>query len=74
MYWFVHNLTKNKTIGLVSALIYMSAPYKITNIYERCALGEYVAFIFIPLVFNGLYYLMNKNTKGESYEFIRQIL
>jgi len=65
MYWFVHNLTKNKTIGLVSALIYMSAPYKITNIYERCALGEYVAFIFIPLVFNGLYYLMNKNRKGS---------
>lgn len=65
MYWCIYSITKNKIIGLISALIYMSAPYKLTNIYERCALGEYVAFIFIPLVFEGLYYLINGNKKGS---------
>lgn len=65
MYFFVCNVTKSKTAGVISALIYMSAPYRLTDIYNRAALGEYIAFIFIPIVFNGLYYLINDNKKGN---------
>lgn len=65
MYCFTHNVTKSKVIGVVSALLYMSAPYVLTDIYERCAFGEYVAFIFIPIIFNGLYYLINGSKKGN---------
>ena len=45
----------------------MVAPYKFTNIYSRNAVGEYTAFIFIPMIFLGLYELMNKNKKGNYW-------
>ncbi len=63
MYNFVLKISKNKLLSLVSALIYIAAPYKLTDIYSRNAVGEYTAFIFIPLVFNGIYELINGNYK-----------
>ena len=69
MYVFTYEVSTKKSISLISALIYMIAPYKITDIYSRYALGEYVAFIFIPMVFHGLYCIMNKNQK-VNYIFI----
>lgn len=70
MYIFVQNVTKKRLISLISSLIYMLAPYKLTNIYDRAAVGEYVAFIFIPIIFNGLYYLINNEKKGNYYVII----
>lgn len=36
--------------GLISALLYMFAPYRFVNLYVRGAIGEHVAFAFIPFV------------------------
>ncbi len=63
MYNFVLKISKNKLLALVSALIYIAAPYKLTDIYSRNAVGEYTAFMFIPLVFNGIYEFINGNYK-----------
>ena len=65
MYIFVKKITKNEIISLLAGLIYMSAPYKICDIYSRNALGEYTAFIFIPMVFQGIYELLNGEKKGN---------
>lgn len=67
MYMFVYKVTNKKLIGLISALVYMVAPYKFTNIYSRNAVGEYTAFIFIPMIFLGLYDLINNNKKGNYW-------
>ena len=63
MYKFVYSITKRKSISIISALIYMSTPYKLSNIYSRNAVGEYTAFIFIPIVFQSLHNLINGDKK-----------
>lgn len=59
MHKFVYKLTKNNNIAVLAGAIYLTFPYHITDLYIRNALGEYVSFIFIPMVFLGLYNLFN---------------
>ena len=63
MYKFMFSVTKRKSMSLIASLIYISVPYKLSNIYSRNAIGEYTAFIFIPVVFEGLYNLINEDKK-----------
>ena len=63
MYQFMYNVTKKRTIAIFSAIIYMVAPYKLGCIYRRFAIGEFTAFIFIPILFSGLYNLFNQDGK-----------
>ena len=63
MFYLAKTLAKNNFIGLLSAIIYMLFPYHLANIYIRDALGESLLFIFLPLIFLGLYYLFNDNIK-----------
>jgi len=37
--------------GLVSALFYVYAPYRASDVYSRGAVGEFWALVFLPLVF-----------------------
>lgn len=66
MYFFVSKLSKNKYISTLSAILYMTMPYHLTDVYIRNAFGETLSFIFIPLVFLGLYNLFNK----EKYDWL----
>ena len=61
MYCFTDSVTKNKTIALFSAILYIVAPYKLGDIYRRYAIGEFTAFIFIPMLFQGLYSLLKQD-------------
>ena len=63
MYYLVKKLTDNKNIGIISAVLYMTMPYHLNDMYIRNALGEFLSFIFIPLIFLGLYNLFNKEEK-----------
>ena len=64
MYKFVSQLTKNKTTGTIAGILYMTMPYHLNDMYIRNALGEFLSYIFIPLVFLGMYKLFNKE-QGE---------
>ncbi len=59
MYKFMLSLTKNSNTSLLAAVIYLSFPYHLTDWYIRNALGEFMSFMFVPLVFLGLYQLFN---------------
>lgn len=63
MYNFILKISKRKSVALLASLIYISAPYKLTDIYSRNAVGEYTSFIFIPMIFEGLYELLKGNKK-----------
>lgn len=63
MYKFMLSVTNRKSMSIIAALIYISAPYKLSDIYSRNAIGEYTAFIFIPIVFEGLHNLINGDKK-----------
>lgn len=40
--------------GLVAAILYGFAPYRFVDMYVRGAIGEHVAFMFLPLILLGL--------------------
>lgn len=58
MYKFSLKLINNNNAALLSAIFYLAFPYHLTDLYTRNALGEFVSFVFIPLVFLGLYNLL----------------
>lgn len=60
MYLFLKELTRNKYIAILGAIIYMLAPYHLTDMYLRVAVAEFTSFVFIPLVFLGLYNILNR--------------
>lgn len=51
---------KNKQIAWISSLLYIFSLYRLTDIYVRGAVGEILAFMFIPLLFYGLYEIIFK--------------
>ena len=67
MYNFINEVTKKKTIAFFSAIIYMIFPYRLEDIYNRYAIGEFTAFIFIPIVFQGLFNLLHGDKKKHFY-------
>lgn len=51
----------DKTAALLSAVLFMYAPYHAVAIYVRGAVGEYWAYALIPLVIWGIYKAINTN-------------
>lgn len=65
MYKFASKLIQNNNASLLAGILYMTFPYHLTDLYLRNALGEFVSFVFIPLVFLGLYNLFY--TEDNNY-------
>ena len=65
MYQFVLEISKNKVAAIFSSLLYMIAPYRLLNVYTRLAVGEMVSFIFIPMIFRGVYLIFKEKTDKE---------
>ena len=61
MYYFLKKVYNDKQIAFLGAIFYISAIYFLCDIYVRSAIAESLTFIFIPLIFNGIYELLNKN-------------
>lgn len=68
MYKLICEMTEKKNVALLGAIIYVTSPYFFTDIYVRHAIGEACGFVFIPLVFLGLYNLFN--TEKNHYYLI----
>ncbi len=54
-YYAFGKMTQSRSIGMMSALLYTLAAYRLTNVYTRAAVGEYTAMTFFPLVVLGLW-------------------
>ena len=67
MYLFANKLYKNKLHACLTALIYISSSYFYVDMYSRDALNESFVFVFIPLIFLGIYYLFNEKNKLKFY-------
>lgn len=65
MYKFAFKLINNNNAALLASILYMTFPYHLTDLYLRNALGEFASFVFIPLVFLGLYNLFY--TEDNNY-------
>lgn len=67
MYNFINEVTKNKGIAFLSAIFYMIFPYRFECLFNRYAIGEFTSFVFIPIVFQGLYNLLHGDKKRHYY-------
>lgn len=65
MYFFVKEVTKNKKVALLAGIFYIFAPYRLTDMYARNALAELTSFVFLPMVFHGLYGILKQKPKKE---------
>ena len=66
MYEFVNKISHYRWAGLLSAIIYMCAPYRLTDMYMRMAVSELTSFMFLPIVFHGMYNLFNICSEKET--------
>lgn len=66
MYEFVTKVTKNTNVGLLAAGLYIFSSYRFTDMYMRMAISELSSFIFIPIVFHGMYNIFNGEEKDKK--------
>ncbi|MEG1863336.1 MAG: hypothetical protein RR198_06980 [Oscillospiraceae bacterium] len=57
-YFSAKTIFNDKNAGVVCAVVYLMCTYRMTNMYERAALGESLAMVFFPLIFLGLYQVL----------------
>lgn len=60
-------ITKDNLIACLFSLLYTFALYRIIDISYRGALGEFISFTFVPLVFWGLYEILYGDFKQRWY-------
>lgn len=69
MYWLGKVVFKDDKKGLFAALFYITYNYFFVDVIVRDALNESFMFVFMPLVFLGLYYLFNNHDVKRFYLF-----
>lgn len=55
MYCFLRHALRSRFAAALGVCLYVSAPYFVSCVYIRFALGEIMMFVFLPLVALGLY-------------------
>ncbi len=60
MFLFMKNITANNRMSLTTALIYVTSPYVLIDIFVRFAFSEMFLILAIPLILWGVYELVNK--------------
>lgn len=71
MYWLSQKVFKNNNKALIASLFYITYNYVYVDIIVRDALNEAFMFVFMPMVFLGIYNLfIEKNTKMFYIWFI----
>jgi len=63
-YFLTKCLTSKKNLQIFGVAIYQLNTYHFTDLYARNALGESIAYAFIPLVFLGCYQIWNGHRTG----------
>ena len=57
-----------KKISMLVALAYVASSYRLMDIYVRSALGEYTAFIFLPIIVAGVYKIYTGDIHEKKYQ------
>ncbi|MDD4849231.1 MAG: hypothetical protein PHO10_00875 [Gemmiger sp.] len=68
-WWAFRHIFKSERAGLLGALLYTLAPYRLTDLYRRAALGEYTALLFAPLILAGLWDVFTLDPDDPRYRW-----
>lgn len=67
MYFSAYRISKIRSIGIISSMLYVLASYHLCDLYTRFALGEALAMAFIPLLIYGVYELFYNDYSKWKY-------
>lgn len=70
MYSCAYTYSKDKKVSFFASILYMTYPYFLCEIYVRDALAESFIFMFLPMIFNGLFHLLNGDKNKFYFYFI----
>lgn len=60
-------LLRSRSAGLLAALVYTINPYRLACVFERSAVGEYLAMMFLPMVLYGLCALLFEDKRDWKW-------
>ena len=63
IYFCVSRITGKRLPGITASVLYGLNAYRLIDVFYRGAVGELQAFIFIPLIILGLFYIFSGKTK-----------
>lgn len=63
-YFSANKILKSKSKAVVTSLLYTFSLYRIEDVFVRAALGEILAFAFLPLVIAGIYEMIYGDKKN----------
>lgn len=67
MYFVVNRILQQKTAAFWSAVLYTFSCYRMLDILARFAVGEFIAMVFVPLAFYGLYAVFTDQKRKWLY-------
>lgn len=56
-------IDKDFNKSVLCSLLYTFSAYRLTDVYSRAAVGEYIALLFLPLAFYGIYHIFYGESK-----------
>jgi hypothetical protein len=64
MYAFIHSVSGSRLAGYFAATVFLTTPYRITDVWTRQAQAEIWIFVFGPMVFHGLWSIAKGRDRG----------
>ena len=68
-YYCFKGMFKNNKVALIGSAVYTLSLYRLINMYIRCAVGEYTAMTFFPLIVYGIWKIFTDDTKDKKYKY-----
>ena len=74
VFLFGKKISSNNYAALMGSVIFLTAPYFLTNIYDRFAYTETIAFCIIPVVLLFLYEILSNNSTVYFFLFVISLI
>lgn len=65
-YYSLSRMSRDRLACLVGTFLYTNSIYRLNNLYNRAAIGEVCAMIFLPLVLYGMWLILHTDTRSEK--------
>ena len=69
-YYCFRRISNRKYVGLIASALYSLAIYRLDDLYNRAAVGEYTAMAFLPLIVLGFWMIYSSEHERHRYGWI----
>lgn len=72
--FFFNRMFRNRKTGVLVTLVYMTATYRLTDVYVRASAGEYSIMLFFPLIAYALWNMYSDKNSSIKKNMINGLL